>query len=207
MADIVYTTGLPNPPNAPSQDVGGMQQNTNGIDTWVVQDHYGFNTADNSGGYHDQVSMQNQAAPGLPAFGVNPIGVFYANNPVSPATAPAWPFWQNSLGTFQMLGSASATVPSATANGWTFLPGGLIMQWGIVIPVGVTGTENFPTPFINNVFSITTGLINQGGGGQPLAGDTAFVSVQAAPGLVSFNWNWRVSTLRYSAFYWMAIGN
>lgn len=206
MPNFTYTAGVPNPPNLPSADVGSMQVNTNSIDGWVDVDHFGFNTSGgitNTGGHHKQVYLKDQPAPAFPAD--NMSGVLYSD--AVPALGDSWPHWRNALGSFQLTGSASANNPSPVANGWSFLPGGLIIQWGLVLPLGVTGIENFPIAFPTAVFSITTGLVNQGGGNQPQAGDTAFASVQAAPGLASFNWNWRVSTARYSAFYYMAIGN
>lgn len=50
-----YTIGLPNPPDDPSQDVGGMQINTNTIDSWVQVDHVGFRNS--LGGKHQTVTF------------------------------------------------------------------------------------------------------------------------------------------------------
>lgn len=49
------------------------------------------------------------------------------------------------------LGTSSAT----TANGYTYLPNGLIMQWGVVSSNSITGDITFPTPFPNALLSIT----------------------------------------------------
>jgi hypothetical protein len=45
---------------------------------------------------------------------------------------------------------------SITANGgFTFLPNGLIMQWGKIAANTSTGNYTFPTPFPTNIFQIT----------------------------------------------------
>src|SRR6185295_16058097 len=137
MPNLIYTDNLPNPPNLPSQDVQSMQDNCNSVESWVQQDHFGFN--DNNGGWHQNVRLQNHVAPGNPGFTGDPGGVLYSNNPTSPATAPGWPYWQNSLGTFQLTGSRSANNPLAAQNGYSFLPGGLIIQWGKVTPLAADG--------------------------------------------------------------------
>jgi hypothetical protein len=206
MADLIYTGGLPNPPNFPSQDVGSMQVNTNSIEDWVDVDHYGFNTADNEGGYHDQVSMQNQAAPGLPGFGLNPNGVLFANNPTSPATAPAWPYWENSLGDFQITGSALAFTPSATTNGWTFLPGGLIIQWGFIANSGLTNqpvlfataNKDFPA----NCFNVQ--ITPSFNAGSPIA---TTIGVAFPPAITGFTAVVSSAPAGLLGFYWTAIGN
>jgi hypothetical protein len=201
MADLVYTAGLPNPPNFPSQDVGSMQTNTNSINTWVVQDHFGFNTNDNTGGYHDQVSLKDQAAPGIPA-GLN--GVLFSND----VAGRSWPFWQNALGSFQITGSASANNPSAIANGWSFLPGGLIIQWGNINPAPINQipvTTNFNIPFPAACFAITSGQTFTIGF-PPSAnqvGTIGFTNISAA----SFDWVVSTTGGLYDGFYWVAIGN
>ncbi|HEY3526735.1 MAG TPA: hypothetical protein VGK47_11095 [Nitrososphaeraceae archaeon] len=200
MADLVYTAGLPNPPNFPSQDVGSMQTNTNSINTWVVQDHFGFNTNDNTGGYHDQVSLKDQAAPGIPA-GLN--GVLFSND----VAGRSWPFWQNALGSFQITGSAAANVPLAAANGYTFLPGGIIVQWGNVNPAPINQapvTQAFNIPFPTACFAIVSGqtYINGFPPANSIPGTVAFSNVVPA----SFDWVVRTIT-NYDGFYWVAIGN
>jgi hypothetical protein len=208
MPNFIYTDDVPNPPNLPSTDVGAMQVNTNSISDWVNVDHFGFNTGGATnlfGGHHKQVYLVDQPAPALPLDGMD--GVLYSDTQASvgPASFPAWRNFPG--GSFLITGSASPSNPISAAKGMSFLSGGMIIQWGLILPLGVTGNELFATPFINNVFSITTGLVNSAPGTPPQAGQTAFASIVANPGLASFDWYWRISNTTYCAFYYMAIGN
>ena len=51
--------------------------------------------------------------------------------------------------------SGVADIASKSANGYTKLPSGLIIQWG-EIPVGGDQTVSFPTAFPHAVFSVNT---------------------------------------------------
>lgn len=138
-----YNQNIPNPPNDPADDVGIMQTNAQAIAGIIAVDHVGFNVV--NGGTHNQVTFaKNQTAPGFPAGAVADM---FANI----ATGQSWPFWQNALGSFQMLGPNTST-----ANGSTFLPGGIILKWGNATTSG-SGTPNstitFGTAFPANCFA------------------------------------------------------
>jgi len=209
MPNLTYTENLPNPPNLPSQDVNAMNQNTNSVNRIFVSatnptlDNIGFNNGD--GGFHRQVSMKNQVAPGLQAQD----GVLFANQNV----ANSWPFWQNGLGVFQLAGSASSNNPSAAINGWSFLPGGLIMQWGIIdgastpaytlnaftpvlfataninFPANCFNVQVTPIPFVFGTLGPTTVSV-----GAFSTTSFSFYATNATSGA-------------YIGFYWTAIGN
>jgi len=59
---------------------------------------------------------------------------------------------------------------SAAANGWTTLPGGIIMQWGsytfsaLVVNGGVNTTITFPIAFTSAIYSVTCTLSDVGFG-------------------------------------------
>ncbi len=200
MADLVYTGGLPNPPNFPSQDVGSMQTNTNSIETWVVQDHFGFNTADGSGGYHAKVSLQNipvhLTPPAIPA---GTDGMMYADT----IAGISWPWWKwgNVPGQeFQITGSAAAAIPQIAADGYSFLPGGLIIQWGKFLspnPLATNVPMNIPFP---NVMLWGSGILDdQGNPGASIRVNNL------APNVLTFT-NVNMPTINVTSVYWMAIG-
>lgn len=90
-----YTTGIPNPPDNPSQDVANMQQNDNTIDAWVRVDHIGFNNG--SGGEHKQVTFNaNIATPAL----TGGVGLETVN--VGVAASASQLFFTNALTTVQL---------------------------------------------------------------------------------------------------------
>lgn len=50
--------------------------------------------------------------------------------------------------------------PVIAASGTTFLPGGMILNFGSVVGAVAGNTATFATPFPNNVFSITLGIFD-----------------------------------------------
>lgn len=195
MPNYNYTTDVPNPPNLPSTDVGSMQTNTNSINSWAQVDHFGFN-AGNPGGYHKQATFLDEAAPGVPA-GLN--SVLFSNL----QGGNSWPFWQNALGSFQITGSASANNPSAAGlNGWTFLPGGFILQWGQFLFGAQSGTILFATANIN--FPTNCLFVNS----------TLLTAVETQPSSIGvgafattgFSYK-NTGSGGYGGFEWIAIGN
>ena len=87
----------------------------------------------------------------------------------------------------------------ALANGWSFLPGGLFIQWGSVnSPGSGPSTVTFPTPFTNPPFSIQITPRNDGS-------HSAFTYyIDGSPNNISFKY--RGSTSGSDTLYWVAIG-
>ena len=109
-------------------------------------------------------------------------------------------------------------VPVALKNGYIFLPGGLILQWGIVN--GTHGSDNhfnggdhdtvtFSTANINfpaNIFSVWT-QPNYTAGNAPQSSNAATVSVQSNFTTTEFMWTILSSSGSYTSFLWFALGN
>jgi len=191
--NFAYNINIPDAPNNPSNDQPNMKINTNSISSLIGVDHVGFNT--NGSGIHKQVTFQHENNPGLG----DGNAVLFATNPAGFLTDPAWPYWNNSTGTpVQMLSG----IPISGALGKTFLPGGIILQWGSIsgAPIPNNTLVAFTTPFPLNVFSITLGAASN---------STNDKTINILTGSVSTS-NFRLITSGSSAFqtvYWMAIGN
>jgi len=92
-------------------------------------------------------------------------------------------------------------------GGWTFLPGGLIMQYGSVLPgqgTSQTGTTKFPISFTSAPFIVMPTAVSRstGVGTQERIisiKDTSITSTQ-------FQWTWDNGTSNYVGFNWIAIG-
>jgi hypothetical protein len=183
-----YNLGIPNPPNNPSNDVPLMQINTNSISSLISVDHVGFKT--NGSGIHRQVTLLNEAAPGLG----DGNGVFYANS----LNGNSWPIWQNALGSFALMSQAS----SAVANGFVSLPSGILMQWGTISPVvGQTLTAvNFNIPFPTACFIV---LVTEKRTGTPNNVDTVYINAKSQ---LSFSY-YSTSNGGFVSFDWLSIGN
>lgn len=229
--NLNYFTNIPFASNDPSIDQPNMQTNTNSISAWVDVDHYGFKDASNLGGLHTQVTMPTLA--GLPVRLLSNSGILYTK---SLAVYPPDPQTSNNLfytaGTstkeYQLtrcinnntqfnlfgvntVGYAAPTAPVTSLNGgWTFLPGGLLLQYGFCnyapTSTGLTLNVVFPIEFTFNPYSITTSVTRISTGAVPTiairdgsvttTGFTAFLNLYNLPG----------ATNASNSFAWMAIG-
>lgn len=89
--------------------------------------------------------------------------------------------------------------PQAVTNGYTFIPGGLILQWGTASITG-SKTVSFNAATSINILNMQTTFIGSSSSSNTLS----IVSVTpGSPG--SFTWNFTGST-SYTQFYWVAIG-
>lgn len=184
-----FNPNIPNANNAPKNDQPLMQQNNQTLNTALQIDHYFNNTGKD--GTHKQITLTNEGAPGLGTGN----GVLFANL----ANGQSWPFWQNGAAgsPFQIFG-ASSTV----ANGYSTLPGGIIIQWGSITgaPIANNQAVGFPLTFPTAVFSITLG---------PASNSTSDKTISIKTGTVGTG-GFNVSCSGSSSFqtlYWLAIGN
>ncbi len=138
---------IPAADHNPSTDQPDMQANTNNMAAIWDVDHLGFNQ--NLGGYHDIIHMPSNATPAaLP--GPPAIGQVFCQTVGSDIQL----FYESAAGIVSQLTSGKTPLP--IQNGYTFLPGGLLLQWGIAsVSVGL-GNFNFNTPFkaATNAFSV-----------------------------------------------------
>jgi hypothetical protein len=141
MTQFDNVTGIPSAGANPSSQFGTIASNNTNIVNWAAVDHIGFNAT--NGGLHKQASMINQAAPGLNGSD----GVYFVNGGI--------PQFQNATSTYNIAIYPSPVV--AATRGYTYLPGGFILQWGISsvtqgnhsILFTTGGGINFPTACYN----------------------------------------------------------
>lgn len=152
---MTYTTDIP----VTGDSLGGTRDrfrtNFQQIDSVISVNHVGFNLLGE--GKHKFLQMPEVTASGagVPTTAANECGL-YCDVGVGPAEANLF-FRGEGDGTQYQLtkaistatagrfGSASLTAP----NGWTFLPGNLILQWGSITNPGTSGTVTFATSNIN----------------------------------------------------------
>jgi len=186
MPVIGYNLNIPAANNNPSQDQPKMQTNTNAINTLISLDHFTF--ADSQAGRHKQVTLTNEAAPGL--NGGN--GVLFANL----TAGQSQPFWQNAVGTFQIPVITSESIGN---NGFLNFAN-VIFQWGSVAAPGSSGSVVYPLVFPsgNPAFSILLTL-------QRASGDQTVTIKTGTSTSAGFDY---LSSSGGSAFlYWFAVGN
>lgn len=209
MTNFDYNRDIPDGPNNPSEDQPDLKVNTNSIDDLINEDHYSFGV--NNGGFHKQVRMPNSAA--IPGGLIANSGTLYTKS----ANGFAQLFYTNATsGNEYQLTRANNTnfstfstdgaygTPPATftqIGGWTFLPGGMLMQYGFFGKTGAAGTSGtiqFPIAFTTGPFSIQVTLFRNTGN-QTISVDSA-----TPPSTTSFKF--LTSTAGSDGVYWTAIG-
>lgn len=156
-----YQANIPQPTDALSQSQSDLLNNFAAIKTLIDIDHEDF--ASPNQGQHFRVTLPVQTV--TPTFAVGSVGLY---NKLSAVTSVNELFIVNSAGTTTPL---TASQQAAHANGWTYLPSGVLMKWGSGISAnpGVY-TYVFPAapgiPAFANIFSIivTTAYSNAGDG-------------------------------------------
>lgn len=145
MTNFTYINNIPNGPDNPSDDQPNMKTNTNSISDIIDVDHIGFGQA--NGGYHRQnrIIARNTIPGGLfPGMGTFYVKVVDGEEQVF--------YTAGANGTeYQITRSIQGSFSAFSANpGWTFLPGGLLLQYGLSAANPVV----FPTAFTSTPFSI-----------------------------------------------------
>lgn len=199
-----YKLNIPFATHNPSTDQPDMETNNNSISQLISIDHIGFNV--NGSGIHKQVTLLNEAAPGLG----DGSGTLFANVDTNLATN-SWPYWQNALGTFQIFGPNAISIVPGVNNGYATLPGGMYINWGIVPAGSFTGPVLFATPpnvnFPNVCWNVQATVLNTGNSFSP----AAFQIVAIEFGTVSktqFNYfNKSLDAVNNQLpFFWVALG-
>src|SRR5437868_7168221 len=154
--NFTYTTDIPFANNKPSVDQPNMKINTNSINSIIGVDHLTFGTAtgNQSDGYHKIIHLTLQAADPAP---IGTIGQLYVKSVTQGAVTDNCLFYESGGGRITQLtapitGAGNQT--SAVANnGYTYLNGGIIYQWGVIANVGAGKALVFTIPF-NTKFNL-----------------------------------------------------
>lgn len=201
-----FQPGIPSGTVNLDVDYQAIQKNFQQLDTSFGVDHLMFSNKTSQNGYHTTAHLvpvstvasngpNNQPINGYTATtGYGQVLSAQINDGINTDQALYFLTGGNRL---QQL--TRNFVPVASANGYTFLPGGLILQWGTAAIPG-TGTTNFNVTTAN-IFNIQTTLI-----GSSSASNIVSV-VSSAPGSPgSFTWHFTGSS-SYTQFFWMAVTN
>lgn len=116
-----YNPNIPQPTDAISDSQNDILVNFQAIDAWVQVNHTGFDSPPNTG-KHTVIDMPQQVA--LPPTALGETALVTLASAYN-ALAPTLVYRQENNGTAIEIASASLI-----AQGWTFLPSGLLMKWG-----------------------------------------------------------------------------
>lgn len=176
---FTFTPATPQAGNFPANDQPLMEANNQYLQEFGVRDHQftGLSAVNNTDGTHKQVTLTNEAAPGF----TGASSVVFANL----ANGQSQLFFQNNTPATVQLTTVKTNVPTIAANGVSYLPGGILIQWG-------TGSNNitFPVAF-TTVYSATatpTSSALSGPAGMTALSTTGLTMGNAAGQLFNVNW-------------------
>lgn len=220
----LYQPGIPTGTVDLDQDYQNLQNNFQQLDTTFFVDHVKFSVSENNG-CHRAIHMVPVSTTTTNGPNNQPINGYKATPGLGQIfDAQITDGYDTDEALFFLTGGDKLTqltrnfVPVLGTSGKTFLPGGLIVQWGFV-----SGTHGGPKPHFNNndSGSVTLGFVNACYGVQiNLIYSTNPVTGNGAPsgtGTVSYdlftlsatNFDWVINTSSgsYSRFFWIAIGS
>ncbi len=201
-------------------DYKNLQKNFNQMDITYGVDHVPLTDTTNKNGYHKTIhSVPFSTAGVAPANATNqPV--------VSPTTVPSIGQIFTAIindgfntdtalylktGGGRTLQLTTNKTPVAANNGYTFLPGGVFIQWGQI--TDVTSTPYQPllfatanVDFANNCFAVFAQCY--GNGTPPSSHEQATISIdKSTVSKTGFEWTYETNSGTYTGFYWVAIGN
>ena len=195
----VYDPNVPTGIVPLNQDYKNLQGNFSKADTSFGTDHVAFSINTNRNGYHKVIHLVPFSTTGsnppnnypvTPPATINTIGqLFGAGTNDGINTDIALMYLSGNGNLIQMTRNF---VPTSAQNGATFLPGGLILQWGLTATVGGTYTVTFPQPFTAAPYSIVA---------TAQSGSDRNAEVLFGATNISFQMHSSTGTV-----YWMAIG-
>jgi len=194
---FTYNRDIPDGPNNPSQDQPKMKVNTNSTDDLINVDHVSFQQAD-GGNHRKSTYLSNTYTLVAPPASIAGQVVVYAYNTGPGGNALA--LVRDGVATgFQL---TNTQYPALTAtDGFSWLPGGIIIQWGKKAAPGSSGVVTFPLSFPsgNPPLSIQVSL-ERNSGNQSVTVDSA-----TPPSAAGFDY--LSSTGGSVNLFWIAIGN
>lgn len=158
-----YLYNIPAPTDQLSISQGQIQGNFNALGAIAGNGNPSSNSL-NAGSGFNWINLPGQAAnpPAGASFPAGNIGL-YAGPNATTGQNELYINKTNELTVTQIPATASilsiTSAPASGSNGWSYLPSGLIMQWGTVVgpfpAVGVWYTRNFNFTFPNQTLMVT----------------------------------------------------
>jgi hypothetical protein len=176
-------------------DYQNLQNNFAALDNVFGVDHTKFSNATAQKGYHTAIHLIPQAPPAATA-GYGQIFSQSLNDGINTDTELFFLTGGNRL-----LQLTRNFVPVKNNNGYTFLPGGLIMQWGFSTAVtsSAGNTINYPIAFPNAIYNVSATV-------QTSDNSTIRFSILGNPTLTNFSTT-QTSSSKFTRLYWTAIGS
>jgi len=192
-----YQPGIPTGTVNLDVDYQNLQNNFQQLDTTYGTDHVAFSQAINNG-YHTAIHLIPQATP----IAVTGIAELYSQTTNDGINTSQQLFYQIITGTPATLNIPLTRnfLPVGSGNGRTFLPGGIILQWGSFSAVSQTDTPILFTTlggiaFPGNCFIVLANMNNS------VSDGNLNIKVRNATGFTYYNTSGSVQN-----YSWIAIG-
>ncbi len=214
MTNYTYTKNIPASNHNPSVDQPSMQTNTNSIANLIGEDHYTFGV--DNGGFHKQIRLPDLAAIGNLAPRIansgtlwtqkaNSVGISKESNLfyVPDLTSDDYQLTRTVTSAKTLFGLLTENYNAVGAGffgGWTFLPGGLLFQYGYTTNVtnSATTTIKFPVKFTTTFMNVQCTV-------QTDDDSTVRFSILGDPSTTQFVTS-QTKTSHFKRLYWQAIG-
>ncbi len=194
-ANYHYTTTVPDAPNDPADDQPLMQINTASIGLWADVDHIGYNQG--QGGVHNVIHLLPQTVS-VPVIGSY---TYLFSKTASGYIGDEVLYTRGGGG----VGEVQLTVdlaPVASDPGFSYLPGGILIQWGSVL--ATAGVVNFPKKFKQSTSPFTIQMTFFGP--TVMTNNTKLVYAVQASDDEKFQYTAVSSNPTTTRLYWLAIG-
>lgn len=204
MAIPTFTPGYPPDGSSLGETKATIRDNLDGSFQVFSVDHQDQNEI--SAGTHTKVSLKNTTGTTTPTLPPGILGAgfetLYSQPAGSPPLGPVGEVFYSRGGAagIQLTGPG---IPLAAVNGYTFMAGGILVQWGKVNSTS-NGTVTYTTAnlaFPNSVFTILTQPFYTGSA----PSGEATVAIKQNTN-VSFDWKFVTNSGAYAGFFWFAIG-
>lgn len=195
MSIPTYTPGYPPDGSSLGQTKAVIRNNLDGTFQTLGVDHVNNNgqPGSNPAGYHTVAHMVPQATDPAAITG---FGQLYSKTLTFNSTNDQALFWETGQGLIQQL--TTNITPLAAQTGYTFLPGGIILQWGVTTSTGSSTPVLFPFTFPAAAFSaVATRHQNS-------SSDTSYGITSLVTTGFTFTANSSASGI---IIFWFAIGN
>jgi len=181
-------------------DYQNIQNNFSQLNTSFGINHFPFDNNTPNNGKHTFVEMKDSGAIPAPLTGSE--GTLYTKTAAAVTDLYYTP--DNSTNEYQMTRTISASFGTfSSSTGWTYLPGGLLLQWGKVAGSSAnTIPVVFPVAFTNPAYSVQ--VIPERAASSP--GDSTLTVIVTGSITTNGFTIGNVGSHTMVGWYWMAIG-
>jgi hypothetical protein len=202
---VPFNASIPQATDRLAKSQQDLLQNNQQLDTSFGINHFAFSDPTAFNGMHKQVDLANGADATVPPF-TDTLYTKIAG--IGPASTGELFYRRFGGAPIQMTGPFE---PSLGNKGYTFLPGGMLLQWGFINSTSssftqllfATNNRNFQTKCI----FISTQPYSLTDVDDSVPASQATVTIQdTSVSTTGFKWAFVTSSNKYTGFYWQAIG-